>query len=361
MNSISPYILEGSPVSYAIGSGALEYSCKIIDQYPRIILLVDENVAVHCVPVFRERLPKVEISCVISILSGEEKKNIEASNFIWSELTRLKVDRDALVINLGGGIVTDIGGFTAATFKRGLRFINYPTTLLGMVDAAIGGKTGIDFGKFKNQVGLFVNPEYVVIDPIFLKTLDQKQLQSGYAEVLKYALIMDIDLWTFLSGKKYTEIDDWNKIIIKAARDKIDIVKHDAFEKGMRKNLNFGHTVGHAFESFYLMSGQPITHGIAIAAGMLCETYISHKINNLDCAIVNEIVAQIDSNFDRIDIKSEQVPALLENMWQDKKVREGKLKFSLLKKLCKAMHDYEVDIELVKESLSFYIERKSCS
>ena len=360
MYSQTPFILESSSVSYAIGTGALEYSERFLETFPRIILLVDENVAVHCLPVFRKYLPNIEISGVINILAGEEKKNIEASMYIWNEMTRLKVDRDALIVNLGGGVVSDIGGFTAATFKRGLKFINYPTTLLGMVDAAIGGKTGIDFGKFKNQVGLFTNPVCVIIDPIFLKTLDNKQLQSGFAEVLKYALITDLDLWEMIKSYKYDEITEWNKIIIKSAKDKMDIVKHDAFEKGIRKNLNFGHTIGHALESYYLKSGQPITHGFAIAAGMICETYISCKMFGIECEVVNEIVSVVDKNFERVSIAEYQIPELIEIMWQDKKVRDGQLKFSLIKRLGKTVHDCAIELDLVKESLQFYIERKNC-
>lgn len=361
MNTQFPIILDHKPVSYAIGTGALEYSERFLEDFPRIIVLVDENVAVHCLPVFQERLPSVNISGLINIRAGEEKKNLEASMYIWNELTRLKVDRDALVVNLGGGVVSDIGGFTAATFKRGVRFINYPTTLLGMIDAAIGGKTGIDFGKYKNQVGLFVDPYSVVIDPIFLKTLDNKQLQSGFAELLKYALITDLDLWEMLKGFKYNQITEWNRIVVKAARDKIDIVKHDAFEKGIRRNLNFGHTIGHSFESYYLMASRPVPHGLAIAAGMLCETYISSKLHGISCEVVNEIVSMIDLNFERLDISHGQIPEIFEIMMQDKKVRGGKLQFSLLKKLGKTVHNCEVSDELVKESLHFYIEKRNCS
>lgn len=361
MNTQFPIILDSSAVSYAIGNESLEYSERYLEKFPRIIVLVDENVAVHCLPVFQERLPSVNISGIINIRAGEEKKNLEASMYIWNELTRLKVDRDALIVNLGGGVVSDIGGFTAATFKRGLQFINYPTTLLGMIDAAIGGKTGIDFGKYKNQVGLFVDPVGVIIDPIFLKTLDEKQLQSGFAELLKYALITDLDLWEMVKGIRYDQITEWNRIIVKAARDKIDIVKHDAFEKGIRRNLNFGHTIGHSFESYYLMAGRPVPHGLAIAAGMLCETYISSKLHGIDCEVVNEIVSMINLNFHQLDIKHEQIPELFEIMMQDKKVRGGKLQFSLLKRLGKTVHNCEVDDELVKESLHFYIEKRHCN
>jgi len=351
----TPVFIDAKPVSYIIGEQALDSSMKLLDKYPRYVMLVDNNTKEYCLPVFREHLPDFPFFDVICIESGEEKKNPEQAIYLWKELTRLNVDRDALMINLGGGVLTDIGGFVAATYKRGIAFANVPTTLLGMVDASIGGKTGIDFGKFKNQVGLFVDPDSVIIDPVFLKTLDEKQWQSGFAEVLKYGLIMDRELWQWLNGKDFHEIDFWNKIIVRAARDKIDIVRHDFDEKGVRKNLNFGHTIGHAFESFFLKTDHPVTHGQAIAAGMICETYISEKMTDLECSHREEIVDMIDKNFSRLPVTDEDIPALLDLMRQDKKVREGKLRFSLIKRLGKAVHDKEVSADLVLESLNFYI------
>jgi 3-dehydroquinate synthase len=357
----SLFVLDAKPVSYVIGEGALAYSEKNLEQYKQAVILVDEHVETHCLPVFREKLPLFDYKGVISIHSGEEQKNLEQTMHIWNELTRMQVDRDSLLVVLGGGVVSDMGGFAAATFKRGIRFINFPTTLLGMVDAAIGGKTGIDFNKFKNQVGLFTNPDSVIIDPVFLATLEDKHWQSGFAEVLKYGLIMDKELWRMMHGKHYREIDEWNKLIIKAARDKMDIVRHDALEKGIRKNLNFGHTIGHAIESYFLKTGNPVTHGQAIAAGIICETWISSRIYKFECTQLDEIVELIDINFDRFNLDESIIPDLLDLMRQDKKVRDGKLRFSLLRKLGKAVHDVEIDLKMVRESILFYIKRKKCS
>lgn len=358
MKSI-PVFLDTKPVSYIIGENALAESERFLKDFPRLIVLVDENVQKHCLPVFKNILPHIEISSVICIQSGEDKKNLGQASYIWEELTRMSVDKDAILINLGGGVVSDIGGFAAATFKRGMDFVNFPTTLLGMVDAAIGGKTGIDFSGFKNQVGLFIDPKSVVIDPIFLKTLDDKQWQSGFAEVLKYGLIIDRELWRLLSGRKISEIEDWSKIIIKAARDKIDIVKSDFLEKGIRKNLNFGHTIGHSFESYFLKSDNPITHGQAIAAGMICEGWLSQRIYEFEVEKLDEIVNMIDINFNRLDITEKLIPTFLDLMRQDKKVRDGKLKFSLLRKIGKAVHNIEVSPELVIESLKFYMNKNN--
>lgn len=353
----TPFFLDTETVSYIIGEKALESAEKHLDKHPRYVVLVDENTREHCLPVFRKNIPGILISDVICIESGEEKKNLDQVLFIWNELTRLNVDRDALLINLGGGVLTDIGGFVAGTYKRGIDFANVPTTLLGMVDAAIGGKTGLDFGKFKNQVGLFVDPVSVIIDPLFLNTLDDKQWQSGFAEVLKYGLIIDRELWQWLYDKNYHEIDFWNKIIVKAARDKIDIVRHDFKEKGVRKNLNFGHTIGHAFESFFLKLNAPVTHGQAIAAGMICETWLSEQMMDMECSHREEVVGMIDRNFSRLPVSENDLPTLMELMRQDKKVREGKLRFSLLKKMGKAVHDIEVSSDLVLKSLEFYMHK----
>ncbi len=356
-----PLLLDTEHVSYIIGDDAISKSANKFANYKRIIIITDENVEKLCLPVFKHKLPSLKIDGIITLKSGEENKSISQLIYIWEKLTAYNLGRDDLIINLGGGIITDIGGMAAATFKRGLNFINFPTTLLGMVDAAIGGKTGIDFDGFKNQVGLFVNPKCVIIDPIFLKTLENTQWQSGFAEVLKYGMIMDRELWQKLNGKNYNDTTiNWGLVIIKAAKDKIDIVRFDTLEKGIRKNLNFGHTIGHAFESYYLKSKTPVTHGMAIAAGMICEAWISSKIFNIECVQLNIIVNMIDANFNRFDIGEDEIPVLMTLMKQDKKMRGNKQNFSLLKKLGKAIHDVEVSNEQIINSIKYYINISKC-
>ncbi|MBU2554327.1 MAG: 3-dehydroquinate synthase [Bacteroidetes bacterium] len=357
----SPFILDTDTVWYAIGDGSLEKSRNRLADFHRVIILVDENTEKFCLPVLLTQVPELASCNLIRVTSGEKNKNIAQSSYIWNELTRLNASRDTLLVNLGGGVLTDSGGFAAATFKRGMRFLNIPTTLLGMVDAAIGGKTGVDFHDFKNQVGLFVNPVGMIAEPLFLKTLEEKQWQSGFAEVIKYALIMDRELWSKLEGNRYAEIVDWNPIIVKSARNKIDIVRFDAMEKGVRKNLNFGHTIGHALESYYLKSFNEITHGMAIAAGMICEAWISSKVFEMECPQLDEIVQLIDANFERLDFERSNIPSIIALMQQDKKMRANKLLFSLLRKIGKASHDIEVDEKLIEESLYFYIDKKKCN
>ncbi|MFA5420062.1 MAG: 3-dehydroquinate synthase [Bacteroidales bacterium] len=354
-----PFTLDTDTVWYAIGDGSLDKSAHKLDDFPRIIILVDENTETHCLPVLYQLAPNLKICDVIRVSSGEKNKNIAQSSYIWNELTRLNAGRDTLLLNLGGGVITDSGGFAAATFKRGMRFVNIPTTLLGMVDAAIGGKTGVDFHDFKNQVGLFVDPVGVIIDPVFLKTLDSRQWQSGFSEVLKYALIMDKELWFRLNGKHFSEIDDWNTVISKAARDKIDIVRFDASERGVRKNLNFGHTIGHALESFFLRTHNETTHGMAIAAGMICEAWISARLFDFEEDQLNEIVTMIDKNFERFIFDESKIQLIVELMHQDKKMRDNKLYFSMLRRLGKATHDVEVDPKLIEASLLYYINQES--
>lgn len=348
------------PVSYILGKDAVVLSIKKLKEYRKRFVLVDENTLEHCLPVFKRLTNNLEIDGVITIKSDHHNKNINETIHVWNELSELGADRDSLLINLGGGVVTDLGGFAASTFKRGISFINYPTSLLGMVDAGIGGKTGLDFADVKNQVGLFSNPKCVVIDPIFLKTLDQKQLLSGYAEMLKCGLIMDKDLWENLINQDCLQISDWDVLIVQSARNKVDIVRHDALEKGIRKILNFGHTVGHAIESHYLSKGELVTHGAAVAAGMICETYISSKIYEFECTQFNEITRIIDKNYDRFDLKVEDIENLLKFMKQDKKIKGGKYNFSLLRRLGKSVHDIEVDDNIIRDSILFYIERKNC-
>lgn len=358
MNSL--ITLDKGNVSYILGKDALEKSVPKITKYNRVIIITDGNVFEHCLPLLKSKIPELESADIIITKFGEENKSLEQLCVIWDELTKLNADRDDLIINLGGGVVTDIGGMAAGTFKRGLTFVNIPTTLLGMVDAAIGGKTGIDYLGFKNQVGLFVSPSVVVVDPLFLSTLEHVHWQSGFAEVLKYGLIMDNELWHKLDGRKFTEVDNWNYFIIKAARNKIDIVEFDKMEKGIRKNLNFGHTIGHAIESYYLKTDAPVTHGMAIAAGMICETWISSHLFNMECKKANYIVDTIDNNFGRLKIGESDLPEIMTLMKQDKKVRKDKYNFSLLRKIGKAVHDVIVDDKLIVDSLNFYINKKTC-
>ena len=257
-------------INYSIWIGKNSFSKLDISIYSQVAILVDENTKRDCL----SKLPQIESALIIEIKSGEQYKNISTCSFIWEQLTINNFDRNSLLINLGGGVIGDMGGFCAATYKRGLEFIHIPTTLLAMVDASVGGKLGIDFKGFKNQIGLFNNPKAVLISSVFLETLAESELKSGFAEVVKHALISDNSLWLKLKNTPFTDLD-WEDIIDTSIQIKNKIVLADPFEKGERKKLNFGHTFGHAIESYYLEKRTPISHGKAVFMGMILEAEIS--------------------------------------------------------------------------------------
>jgi 3-dehydroquinate synthase len=290
--------------------------------YSKVAIIVDENTKRNCL----YKLPKFDNCTIIEIKSGEEHKNITTCSFIWEELTNNHFDRKSLLINLGGGVIGDMGGFCASTYKRGIDFIQIPTTLLAMVDASIGGKLGIDFNGLKNQIGLFNNPKSVLINSEFLNTLSDNELKSGFAEVVKHALIADNNLWNKIISTSFNDLI-WEEIIETSIKIKNKIVASDPFEKGERKKLNFGHTFGHAIESYYLEKGTPILHGEAVFIGMILETELS-PISKED---KNEIKNYILSNFTLAHTpnKSNLLPFLM----NDKKNSQGKINFSLLNKI----------------------------
>ena len=306
-------------IDYSIWIGKNSFSKLDISNYSQVAILVDENTKRDCL----SKLPQIENALIIEIKSGEEYKNISTCSFIWEQLTINNFDRNSLLINLGGGVIGDMGGFCAATYKRGLEFIHIPTTLLAMVDASVGGKLGIDFKGFKNQIGLFNNPKAVLISSVFLETLAESELKSGFAEVVKHALISDNSLWLKLKNTPFTDLD-WEDIIDTSVQIKNKIVLADPFEKGERKKLNFGHTFGHAIESYYLEKRTPISHGEAVFMGMILET----KISDLSESDKNEIKNYVLSNFALpYTPKKSSLHKFLIN---DKKNQNGKINFTLL-------------------------------
>ena len=306
-------------IDYSIWIGENSLSKLDISTYSKVAILVDENTKRDCLL----KLPQIENALIIEIKSGEEYKNISTCNFIWEQLTINNFDRNALLINLGGGVIGDMGGFCAATYKRGLEFIHIPTTLLAMVDASVGGKLGIDFKGFKNQIGLFNNPKAVLISSEFLETLAESELKSGFAEVVKHALISDNSLWLKLKNTPFTDLD-WEDIIDTSVQIKNKIVLADPFEKGERKKLNFGHTFGHAIESYYLEKRTPILHGEAVFMGMILEA----EISDLSETNKNEIKNYILSNFSLPYTPNKTY--LHKFLLNDKKNQNEKINFTLL-------------------------------
>jgi len=300
--------------------------------FSKIFVLVDENSNEFCLP---NLLPLIESECAIEIIeleSGEENKTIETCVQVWNVLIELGADRKSLIINLGGGVITDLGGFIASTYKRGIPFINIPTTLLSMVDASVGGKNGVDLGGLKNQIGTITNPEMVIVDSTYIESLPQNQMRSGLAEMLKHGLIAKKSHWD--KFKNLTEIDfaDFDDLIHESVEIKSNIVTQDPTENGIRKALNFGHTLGHAIETYFLENENktPLLHGEAIAVGMILESYISMEQNLISESEFNEIKSALNSIFDRIIIEESEEESIIDLLIHDKKNEYGKVQFALL-------------------------------
>ena len=322
-------------------------------QYSKIFILVDENSMDYCYPRFIQHLETDRPIDAIEIEPGEEHKTLETCSGIWQALTELDADRKSLLITLGGGVITDMGGFVASTYKRGIDFVNIPTTLLSMVDASVGGKTGVDLGVLKNQVGLFVNPQIVIVDADYLDTLNDREMRSGMAEVIKYALTYDIEL---LDQIKYYNHLKNNELIHRSIQIKNEVVLEDPREAGLRKILNFGHTLGHAIESFYLESEdkESLKHGEAIAIGMVCESYLSSKLLSLADNKVSQVKEIVNSTYEKINIAKEDYPNIIELLKHDKKNVNGEVNFVLLNDFENHQLDCKVPEDLIVESLNYY-------
>jgi len=287
--------------------------------------------------------------------AGEENKNLNTAHQLWQTLIENKADRRTLIINLGGGVVTDLGGFVASLYKRGIPFIHVPTTLLGMIDAAIGGKTAIDIGVSKNMVGTFTRPQGVFISVDFLHTLSRRDLFAGFGELIKYALIASKPLWEVIENQDLGPDMDMEWMITECATIKAQIVESDFEEKGERKILNFGHTAGHALESFALNKGlRKLHHGEAVALGMIIELYLSNKILGFDEVLLQQIQNFILDNFDLYPIESSDFNSLLDFMKIDKKITGSQISFVLLSEIGKPHFGQTVEDALIINALEYY-------
>jgi 3-dehydroquinate synthase len=323
------------------------------NNYSTIFILVDENTFEHCYPVFIANLATDKRIEVIEIESGEINKNMETCIGVWNAITELGGDRKSVLITLGGGVITDLGGFVASCFKRGIDFVNIPTTLLSMVDASVGGKTGIDLGVLKNQIGLFANPEMVLVDTTYLTTLEERELKSGTAEIIKYGITYDVKLFNEIRNTKNLDISN---LIFRSVEIKNEVVLKDPKEKDLRKILNFGHTLGHAIESFYLESDdkENLTHGEAIAIGMVCECYMSSKLLGFPKEKLTEVKDTIVSIYNKTRLLKEDFTAIIDLLKHDKKNVNGQVNFVLLNDFEDFRLDCKVPEELINESMEFY-------
>ena len=314
------------------------------NNYDKFFVLTDENIYGIYSSMIASMLPEKEITKIV-VPAGEQSKSIENVMLIWNKLLDAKAGRDALLINLGGGTISDLGGFAAATYKRGIDFVNVPTTLLAMIDASIGGKNGINFNNYKNQIGLFSEAQSVIINPQFLKTLNERDILSGLAEMMKYAFVSDA---SFLD----IDTDNYLEFIEKAAMTKDEVVALDMRETGLRKILNFGHTIGHALESYYLDKENYLTHGEAVALGMYSSLYLSVKYCGLDEKWLFFYEMWFKGNLNLMNLNGFDVDAIYSYVSHDKKNKGGKPRLVLISAPEKPMIDVEVSEYDIRESIS---------
>ena len=345
----------GHPIHFETKLGPL---AEIINsgRYSKVFVFVDRNTSEACLPIFQEMLEDYTGFDLIETDPGEENKNIDFCIGIWKTLLDFEADRKCLMINLGGGVITDMGGFVASTYKRGIDFINIPTTLLSQVDASVGGKTGIDIDNVKNMVGTFTLPQAVFIETVFLKSLPARELLSGFAEMIKHGLIADANYFQELKLSKYREVTAG--AIYRSVEIKNQVVTEDPQEKGLRKILNYGHTIGHAVETYSLINDKkPLNHGESIAIGMVCEAFLSVRNNTLSEDELAEITTYLLSRYPRYQIKPKSHEKLLQFMQSDKKNEDGQIMFSLLKNIGACSYNCRVTTQDILDSLIYFNEQ----
>lgn len=332
----------------------LEVAVKSVS-YDKLFLLTDNNTHKLCYPII-EKSYTIQEAIEITIPADDSNKTVENLCHVWKTLTEEGATRHSLLINLGGGMVTDLGGFAAATFKRGIKYINVPTTLLGAVDAAVGGKTGINFAGYKNEIGSFYPSEYVIISSDFFRTLDNRGILSGYAEMIKHALIQSDKEWEKIISFSIENIDYINlsELVFRSIGIKKNIVEKDPFEKNIRKALNLGHTTAHAFESFAMSKANPIAHGYAVAWGIIVELYLSHRLCGFSKEKLQKTVRFIHKNYGAFPITCDNYDELIEITRHDKKNQGNTVNFTLLSDIGKVQIDQTCNKEMFFEALDFY-------
>lgn len=326
-------------------------------EHDKIFILTDQTTHDMCLPKLQNFLCLKGAQSIV-IKAGDTNKTLDSLAEVWTALSQGGATRHSLMINLGGGMVTDLGGFAASTFKRGIDFINIPTTLLAMVDASVGGKTGINFGGLKNEIGVFSDSKFVIINTQFLDTLDHDNICSGYAEMLKHGLISDYKHWAELVGFNLAQPDlaQLQRMVAESIKVKERIVTEDPHEHGIRKALNLGHTVGHALESFAMKHGRPVLHGYAVAYGMVCELYLSARKTDFPTDKMHQTVRFILDHYGRLPYTCDDYPELLELMRHDKKNTSGIINFTLLGDIGDIRINQTATKEEIEEALDFLRE-----
>lgn len=324
--------------------------------YSIVFILVDTTTHEHCLAHFLSNLETEAPLEIIEIDAGETHKTIETCSGVWAALSELNCDRKSLMLNVGGGVVTDLGGFVASTFKRGIDYINIPTSLLAMVDASVGGKTGVDLGTLKNQIGVISNPKMVLVDPWFLNSLPLEQLRSGYAEMLKHGLIADKGYWEEVSHTRYDDLKCMDLLIYRSISIKNKVVLEDPREDNVRKTLNYGHTLGHAIESHFMdqSAHKQLLHGEAIAIGMILAAFLSRETCGLTDKELQEITHGIMHFYNSVSFTNEDIDSIIDLLKYDKKNSHGQVYFVLLEQIGQPVIDKKVSNELILKAFDFY-------
>ncbi|HMN05853.1 MAG TPA: 3-dehydroquinate synthase [Flavobacteriales bacterium] len=322
---------------------------------PSLFILGDEHTTTQCLPELLAHTPSLQVARTIQVRSGEQSKDLEVCRALWGFLAEHHADRQAVLVNLGGGVISDLGGFVASTYKRGIRFVNVPTTVMGMVDAAIGGKTSIDMNGVKNLVGTFADPVGTYIHPPFLRTLGKREVLNGVAEMVKHGLVLDADHWNQVRRSPLHDLDALAPLIFRSAELKAGVVQHDPREQGPRKLLNFGHTIGHALEAFAMESQQrSLLHGEAVAIGMVCATWLSWRMDLLDRDRMNAVEEHLMGLFPPFRFQEVDEHRIIELMRNDKKNAGDEFRFTLLTGIGSARTDVPISAAQVTESLEHY-------
>lgn len=347
-------IIKSHNYTITIGKSALNALSAFLkkNNYSSHIIICDENTIQFCLPPLILNCPTLKDAEIIELESGEASKSLEFSAHIWQTLIENKADKNSLIINLGGGVVSDLGGFCASTYKRGIDFINIPTSLLAMADASVGGKTGIDFASLKNSIGTFAQPKAVFIAPDFLKTLSQRHFQNGLAEIFKIALISNKKFWELLKVSVIEKKQE--QLITESVSLKNMIVLKDPFDKDLRNILNFGHTIGHAIESLLLGTTEELLHGEAIVIGMLIEAHISFQKKLITKKELDEVILILKKIFQPKKITQLDLISIIELLKNDKKTAKNKFRFALIDAIGSCKFNVEVTEAQIKKAVDHY-------
>ena len=345
-------LIKSNGYNVIIGDNSLDSLSNFLEikKYTSYFILSDPNIIKLCLPHLLIACPKLITAQIIKIKRGEKSKSLKFSTLIWQTLIDKNADKNTLLINFGGGVISDLGGFAAATFKRGIDFINIPTTLLAMADASLGGKTGINFNEFKNIIGTINQPKGVFINTKFLKTLSQRQLKNGLAEIYKIALVNSHTFWNELSS--FSEKTSYINLITKSIQIKNKIILKDPFDKGIRKSLNFGHTIGHAIESEFLNSEAPMLHGEAVLIGLLIESKISYQKQLISKPMLLEIYSVLTSHFKPRSISEIPISSIINRIKNDKKASKNILLFSLINGIGSFKIDVIVSVTEIQKAIT---------